>query len=147
VTLDILCPRTPAHFPSPLCIVHCASSALGCKDSASGAAGMQNFFFTTEVKLQFTYNGTEVFTFSGDDDVWVIPPRAEAHDYAKTQNPRLAARTNRIRSRACDSACACMCAHLRMRVRACVCARAHTHDVCVRACVCERARMFVKAIR
>ena len=30
----------------------------------------QNFLFTTEIQLNFTYQGGEVFTFSGDDDVW-----------------------------------------------------------------------------
>lgn len=30
-----------------------------------------NFSFTTEIHTSFTYNGGEVFTFQGDDDVWV----------------------------------------------------------------------------
>jgi fibro-slime domain-containing protein len=31
-----------------------------------------NFAFTTEIHTQFSYNGGEVFTFIGDDDVWVF---------------------------------------------------------------------------
>jgi fibro-slime domain-containing protein len=35
-------------------------------------AGAHNFHFTTELHFEFTYNGGEVFTFKGDDDVWVF---------------------------------------------------------------------------
>jgi fibro-slime domain-containing protein len=31
-----------------------------------------NFHFTTEVRTSFTYLGGEVFTFRGDDDIWVF---------------------------------------------------------------------------
>jgi fibro-slime domain-containing protein len=33
---------------------------------------LRNFFFTTEVRFEFTYQGGEIFTFQGDDDVWVF---------------------------------------------------------------------------
>ncbi|NJK33347.1 MAG: hypothetical protein HC927_13625 [Deltaproteobacteria bacterium] len=33
--------------------------------------GPQNFFFTSEVRFWFRYEGTEELSFSGDDDVWV----------------------------------------------------------------------------
>ncbi len=32
----------------------------------------QNFFFTTEVHTKFAYHGGEVFSFTGDDDLWVF---------------------------------------------------------------------------
>ena len=31
-----------------------------------------NFSFTTEIQTSFTYHGGEIFTFAGDDDVWVF---------------------------------------------------------------------------
>jgi fibro-slime domain-containing protein len=31
-----------------------------------------NFSFTTEIHTSFKYNGGEIFTFKGDDDVWVF---------------------------------------------------------------------------
>ncbi|HJL19776.1 MAG TPA: DUF4215 domain-containing protein [Sandaracinaceae bacterium LLY-WYZ-13_1] len=40
-------------------------------DDGDGA-GAQNFFFTSEVRFWFRYDGTETLAFSGDDDVWVF---------------------------------------------------------------------------
>ena len=34
--------------------------------------GGNNFSFTSELRYPFTYQGGEVFSFSGDDDVWVF---------------------------------------------------------------------------
>ncbi len=31
-----------------------------------------NFHFTTEIHTEFVYNGGEVFTFTGDDDLWTF---------------------------------------------------------------------------
>lgn len=45
----------------------------GWNDTARAQDGQQhNFSFTTEIHTTFKYNGGEVFTFQGDDDVWVF---------------------------------------------------------------------------
>jgi fibro-slime domain-containing protein len=33
---------------------------------------MRNFWFTTEIHTKFNYKGGEVFTFDGDDDLWLF---------------------------------------------------------------------------
>ena len=33
---------------------------------------VHNFHFTTEIHTEFTYQGGEVFTFTGDDDLWLF---------------------------------------------------------------------------
>jgi fibro-slime domain-containing protein len=38
----------------------------------SGGDELENFFFTSEVRFWFEYEGTETLAFSGDDDVWVF---------------------------------------------------------------------------
>jgi fibro-slime domain-containing protein len=41
-------------------------------EDADGAGTLRNFHFTTEIHTSFTYRGGEIFTFNGDDDVWVF---------------------------------------------------------------------------
>jgi fibro-slime domain-containing protein len=42
------------------------------KGLGNGPKPEHNFLFTTEVHLSFKYRGGEVFTFRGDDDLWVF---------------------------------------------------------------------------
>ncbi|HEX3771020.1 MAG TPA: fibro-slime domain-containing protein [Polyangiaceae bacterium] len=45
----------------------------GWGNNDTGLDGEQhNFGFTTEVHLRFVYNGGEIFSFDGDDDLWVF---------------------------------------------------------------------------
>jgi fibro-slime domain-containing protein len=41
-------------------------------DQGWGNSGNHNFNFTTELHTKFKYVGGEVFTFTGDDDLWVF---------------------------------------------------------------------------
>ncbi len=41
-------------------------------DADGAGSGDQDFFFTSEVRFWFRYEGTETLAFSGDDDVWVF---------------------------------------------------------------------------
>ncbi|MEC7522958.1 MAG: DUF4215 domain-containing protein [Myxococcota bacterium] len=53
----------PAGFPT---------EGLEVLDGDGAGSGPQNFFFTSEVRFWFAYEGTETLAFSGDDDVWVF---------------------------------------------------------------------------
>jgi fibro-slime domain-containing protein len=53
----------PAGFPT---------EGLETLSSDSGPGGEENFFFTSEVRFWFEYEGTERLDFLGDDDVWVF---------------------------------------------------------------------------
>ena len=45
----------------------------GFGNSGTGEDDLEhNFHFTTELHTQFQYNGGEVFSFTGDDDLWVF---------------------------------------------------------------------------
>jgi fibro-slime domain-containing protein len=45
---------------------------LGPHEGTDAAGAAHNFHFTTEIHTEFEYRGGEVFTFLGDDDVWVF---------------------------------------------------------------------------
>jgi fibro-slime domain-containing protein len=70
VPVDISIPLTeisPGHF------VYDNSAFFPLDNQGFGNEGRNhNFHFTTEIHSSFTYGGGEVFTFTGDDDVWVF---------------------------------------------------------------------------
>lgn len=41
-------------------------------ETLNGNELKKNFWFTTEVRLQFTYQRDQSFRFSGDDDLWIF---------------------------------------------------------------------------
>jgi fibro-slime domain-containing protein len=58
---------TPGHF------VYDNSAFFPIDNMGFGNEGNpNNFHFTTEVRTKFTYQGGEVFTFRGDDDLWMF---------------------------------------------------------------------------
>jgi len=57
----------------------------GFGETPAGAG--DNYLFTTEIHLTFPYDGGEVFTFSGDDDLWIFVNDQLALDIGGLHNP------------------------------------------------------------
>lgn len=49
--------------------------------------GRQNFLFTTEIHVTFTYTGQQQFTFRGDDDLWIYVNNKLALDLGSMHGP------------------------------------------------------------
>jgi len=47
----------------------------------------KNFLFTTEIHVNFTYNAGQVFTFRGDDDLWIFVNGRIALDLGSMHSP------------------------------------------------------------
>jgi len=43
-----------------------------CPNAIGGPGTLHNYFYTSEIHIQFSYLGGETFSFEGDDDVWVF---------------------------------------------------------------------------